>query len=348
MPKPWLRNLSRYKPDNLNRIKFLRLDKNERIINFEKNFLVYLKKKINTFNISSYPSTRSIYKLISKDLNISEKMIVVTAGSDIGLKTCIEFFTSRKSKIITLDPTFGMVEVYAKLYDLKNIKINYDKNLKLNFKKFFKYLTKDISLIILANPNSPTGTIIENNILRKIIAKCKQLKVTLVIDEAYYGFYNQSYVNEVKKNRYLIITRTFSKSFGLAGLRAGYIVAHPDIAKNLYKFKPMYEINSLSCEAIKYLYKNKSIVKKHIKELVKGKEYLKGELKKINMNYIETYGNFIHINLGKNLIRFTSILRKNKILARKGPGVSGYENYLRLSLGSVTQMKKVINLIKNL
>ena len=110
----------------------------------------------------------------------------------------------------------------------------------------------------------------------------------------------------------------------------------------------MYEINSLSCEAIKYLYKNKSIVKKHIKELVKGKEYLKGELKKINMNYIETYGNFIHINLGKNLIRFTSILRKNKILVRKGPGVSGYENYLRLSLGSVTQMKKIINLIKNL
>lgn len=348
MPKLWLRNLSRYKPDNLNRIKFLRLDKNERIINFEKNFLIYLKKKINTFNISSYPSTRSIYKLISKDLNISEKMIVVTAGSDIGLKTCIEFFTSRKSKVITLDPTFGMVEVYAKLYDLKNIKINYDKNLKLNFKKFFKYLKKDISLIILANPNSPTGTIIETNILRKIIEKCKQLKVTLVIDEAYYGFYNQSYVNEVKKNRYLIITRTFSKSFGLAGLRAGYIVAHPDISKNLYKFKPMYEINSLSCEAIKYLYKNKSIVKKHIKELVKGKEYLKEELKKINMNYIETYGNFIHINLGKNLIKFKSYLRKNKILVRKGPGVSGYENYLRLSLGSVKQMKKVINLIKNL
>ena len=84
----------------------------------------------------------------------------------------------------------------------------------------------------------------------KIFSKTKKLNKILVIDEAYEGFFSKSYVKYVQKNKNLIITRTFSKSFGLAGLRAGYAVTNSNYANLMNKFRPMYEINSLSCLAI--------------------------------------------------------------------------------------------------
>ena len=346
MKKNWLKKLKRIKPENIDRSKFLRLDKNERVVDFEKSFISYLKKSINTFQLTAYPDIDKIYSLLAKKYKLSKNMICLTAGSDVALKTCFEYFTRENDRIITLTPTFGMVEVYSKLYNLKNIQINYDKNLKLNLKKLILNIKKNISLIIIANPNSPTGTIINPKKLEKIIEKSNRLKVPVVIDEAYYGFYKFSYIKHIKKYSNLIITRTFSKVFGLAGLRAGFLVANPSVAKNLYKYKPMYEINSLSCLAIEFLLKNPKIITKHLKEVSQGKKFLIKELKRMNYDFIDTYGNFFHINFGKNRNNFEKILRKNKILVRKGPGVKGFEGYLRLSLGSKHHMKKILQLIK--
>ena len=110
----------------------------------------------------------------------------------------------------------------------------------------------------------------------------------------------------------------------------------------------MYEINSISCLAIEQVIKNKSISKFHISEVNNSKKYLINELTKMKYNYLNTHGNFFHIDLKKNKLKFEKILKKNKILTRKGPGVKGFENYLRFSLGSVSQMKKVIQLLKSL
>ena len=179
-----------------------------------------------------------------------------------------------------------------------------------------------------------------------MIKKTKELNIPIIIDEAYYGFYNFSYINYIRKFNNLVILRTFSKVSGLAGLRAGYIVTGKKIYQNLFKYRPMYEINSISCLAIEYLLKNKSVSKNHINEIKLSKEYLIKELTKMNYKYLNTYGNFFHIDLGRKKKKFEKVLKKNKILIRKGPGVKGYENYLRFSLGSVAQMKKVIKLLK--
>ncbi len=343
--KNWLSKINRHQFDTDDREKFIRLDKNERVIKFEKIFINFLKKKINTFNISSYPDINKTKKLLSKKLKVSEKMIYISAGSDLSLKTCFELFTKPKDKIIILEPTFGMVNVYCKVYNLNTIKINYDKNLKLNFHKLFNNIKKSVSLMILANPNSPTGTIIDKALMLRILKKCQKNNIPVVIDEAYEGFYKYSYINQLKKFNNLIITRTFSKSFGLAGLRAGYAVSNPYISSLLNKFKPMYEINSLVCLSIEFLIKNYSIVNKHIKEVNLAKKYIKKELKKLKIEFIDTYANFFHIKIYKKK-RFEKILRKNGILVRKGPGVKGLEDFLRFSLGSKLQMKKVISLIK--
>ena len=290
--KNWLKKIHRSSPDIIDRSKYLRLDKNERVVAFEKKFLEFLKRKIDTFNLSAYPNTNKIKKLIAKKLKVNEKMVYMSAGSDVSLKTCFELFTNKNDKVIILEPTFGMVNVYSNLYGLKVIKIGYDKNLILNYKNLFKSISRQISLIVLANPNSPTGTIIPEKTMIKILAKTKKENIPLVIDEAYEGFYTKSYVKYIKNYKNLIITRTFSKSFGLAGLRAGYAVTNYDYASLLNKYRPMYEINSLSCLAIEFCLKNYSIVKQHIKQIKLAKKFLIQELNKLNIEFIDTYANF--------------------------------------------------------
>ena len=166
MKKNWLNNFKRFSPKNFDRSKFLRLDKNERVIDLNKSFLINLKKKLNTFEITAYPNIQKITNLIAKKFGVSNQNICLTAGSDFGLRMCFEFFCKEKDKIICLEPTFGMVDVYSNLFKLKNIKIGYDKEFNLDFKKLYKNLNKKISLVVIANPNSPTGTIIsEENMI---------------------------------------------------------------------------------------------------------------------------------------------------------------------------------------
>jgi histidinol-phosphate aminotransferase len=338
--------IKRDKPIDFDRTNYLRLDKNEKVIIFKKNFLNYLKKKINTFNISSYPNIEKTYNLLAKKIGIPRDSILITAGSDLAIRNIFEVFRKKKSKVITIEPTFGMVNVYSKIFNYQNIKIYYNDKLQLNIKKVLRNLKKNISFIIIANPNSPTGTIIEKNDLLKILAQSKSLNVPVVIDEAYTEFYGFSYMQYVKKYNNLIIIRTFSKAFGLAGLRAGFLVANKNIVKIVSKLKPMYEINSLACLSIEFLLKKQQIVKNYVKDIIRAKNFFFNKLKSIQVNYIDTYANFVHVDLKNKKKIIEKELFKRKILVRKGPGVKSYDNYLRISLGSKSHMQRVFKIIK--
>ena len=342
----FLENIFRIRTDLKSRLGFLRLDKNERTSNFHKKTLDNIKKQLTSFHLSAYPEIEKTYIKLSHYLKLPKKNIVITAGSDLAIKNCFELFKDEKKKILSLSPTFAMVDIYAKLYRVKQIQIKYDKFLNLDHKKILKNINKNISFIIVANPNSPTGTVIKKEIFLKILKKAKSYKVPVIIDEAYYGFYKFSYIKYIKKFNNLIIIRTFSKAFGLAGLRAGFIVSNSLIAQNLYKFKPMYEINSITCIAVNELLKNNKINKEYIKKVNIGKKYLIKELNRLQINCLKTFANFIHIDLGKNRKNIIRILKKNKILAQKSPGIKGLEKYLRITLGPREDMKKVIKIIK--
>ena len=341
-----IKELNRDKINFFSRKNYLRLDKNERVSDFKANIIK--KIKLSSFDLSAYPETGFVYKSLANYLNISKNNLLITPGSDFGYRICFEYFCRNyNKKIISLDPTFGMVEVYTKLYNIKKIKIGYDKNFNPNLKKLLKSIDSKISLIVLANPNSPTGTILKFEKMIEIIKKAKKFNIPVLIDEAYFGFYKFSFIKFVNKFSNLLILRTFSKSFGLAGLRIGYLVASKNIIKEISKYKPMYEINSIACKVANLLIKNPKIFKEYINKTNEGKKYLQKELTKLKIPYLKTYANFIHIGLGKFKKIVEKNLKRKKILARKGPGVIGYESYLRITLGPVSEMKKVVKVLKN-
>lgn len=337
--------LTRDKINLLSRKNYIRLDKNERISNFKEKILN--KIKLSSFDLTAYPETGKIYFLLAKYLRVSTKQLILIPGSDFGLRICFDYFCNdKKKKVLNLAPTFGMVEVYSKLNEVKQIKISYNNKFELKFDQLMKKISKKISLIIIANPNSPTGTILSEIAMNKILIKAKKYNVPVLIDEAYYGFYKYSYIKFINKFKNLLILRTFSKAFGLAGLRAGYLISNEKIIDQLQKYRPMYEINSIACKYIEFFLKNMNISKNYIRRTEVGKIYFEQQLKKMSINHLKTYANFIHIKLGTKKKIIEKILVKNKILVRKGPGVKGYEDYLRITLGPKKEMSRVIKILK--
>ena len=118
-------------------------------------------------------------------------MIFMSAGSDIAIKTCFELFTKKNDKVIIMNPTFGMVNVYCNIYALKSVKIGFNKKLELDYKKLFENINKRTSLIILAQSKQPYWHNNSKGNYDKNFSKTNKLNIPLVIDEAYEGFFKK-------------------------------------------------------------------------------------------------------------------------------------------------------------
>ncbi len=343
-----LLNLLQRKRNPINsRVNKIRLEKNERVSNYNNKFLNKIRKSLLSENISAYPEVEEIYSLLAKHLSVSPDMLVITAGSDLAIKNCFELLISPGDEVITLNPTYGMVDIYSKLFQAKQKKINFDKNLNLDQKKLFESINEKTNLVILANPNSPTGTIIDKKILLKVIKLCKKFNSFLLIDECYFGYYSETVIKHVRSYDNLIISRSLSK-IGLAGCRIGYLIASKKTAKMLYKFRPFYEISSFSCLVFKLILKNKNIVKQYIKETLIGKKFLIDNFNRLKIEFFPTNTNFILVKLDSQKIKkkIIKLFAKRNILVMGEGKLPEGNKILRITLGPKYYMEKAINVIK--
>ena len=274
----YFNRVKRLQPSPENRAKLTRLDKNERVSKLPQIFLTLFKDQLTSEKFSTYPEIFSFYETLSKIHKKNKNCFFATAGIDTGLKNSIELFGNKK--IIILDLTFAMINIYRKVFNKKIIKVSYDKKLKIEFEKLIKTINNKVSLIILSNPNSPTGTILNTNQIKKILDKAKRNNIMVVIDEAYYGFSKVTSMNLLNRYKNLIILRTFSKAYGIAGLRVGYVISNPKIIKKFNNIRPMYEINSLGILAANILMKNQFIKENYLDEVENGKKFLINFFKK--------------------------------------------------------------------
>ena len=344
-----LRSIKRKRNPLYSRLKKIRLEKNERISRYNPKFFREIKLCLKSEHISAYPEVEELYKILAKKLSVSVDMIVFTAGSDIAIKNCFELLISPGDEVITLNPTYGMVDIYSRLYQAKQIKINYDKNLTLDKIKLFESINKKTNLVILANPNSPTGTIIDEKSLLKVVKLCKKFNAYVLIDECYFGYYSKSMIRYTKNYDNLIISRSFSK-IGLAGCRIGYLVASAKIAGMLYKFRPFYELTSFSCLVLKKIMKDAKIFQQYISETLAGKDFLIKNLKKLNLNYFDTNTNFILIKLKSKIIKnkLIKVFAQQNIIVMGENKLPGGHKILRVTLGPKKYMKKVVNQLTKL
>ncbi len=338
----------RVKPDEATRLEKLRLDKNERISPFPQ---VIWKEFINGISeemVQAYPEVFPLYKRLAGFHNLEIDNILLTAGSDAAIRHCFEVFVNPGDRVIYLDPTFAMVTVYGGLFGARMAGVSYDSTLKTDAEKIMGLIDKDTALIIMANPNSPTGTYLGNDAVCRIADAAAQHRVPLLIDEAYYGFCPYTALEIMADHPNIIVARTFSKVAGMAGLRVGYALGHRDVISLLTRFRPMYEVNSLGLLMACKVIDNWHLAEEYARETVRGRERLEDFFIDIGFSVIRTMTNFIHVDFGTLKTPILEALASDGVLVRGMLNIDGLENYTRLSVGPWDAMSKVVGTIQRI
>ncbi len=254
MKNPWYeKKLEEYsglggykKPEKLDGV--LKLDSNENFVVSKKFQQDVISHARASSDVRQYPlgGAERLISRLSKHLRVPESMIGVGSGSDQILDLLLANLASKATRILTSDPTFGFFEERCRLYSIPRTKIPFSADMKLDIEKFDANLKK-CQILYLDSPNNPTGFQFSRSQLESLIKKFDGLAI---IDEAYGEFGDSSTVSLTKRYDNLITVRTFSKAFGLAGLRVGYFVANRRIAEAFNRILQYpYPLNTLAIEA---------------------------------------------------------------------------------------------------
>lgn len=300
---------------------------------------------IDKLNLYSDPELKELRAAIAEQFDVTPDMVFCGNGSDDVLAFAIMGFCGAGGKLCCPEISYGFYPVYADIFgvELEQIPLKEDLSIDVN-----DYIGKGKNIVI-ANPNAPTGLLIPFEDVERIVASNPDNLV--IMDEAYIAFGGKSCMELVKKYNNLLVTRTFSKSHSLAGLRVGFGIASKEIIDDLnklkYSFNP-YNLNTLSIKAAAAAIADNEYYDSNIAKIIENREYTLTELKKLGFKYTESKANFVFASSDKiPASTLAAELRKKGILVRYF-NKAKIDNYLRITVGSAEEMQALISAIKEI
>ena len=281
---------------------------------------------------------RPLLELIAETEGVSTEHIVITGGSTEGLKATGLTYGLDKGEIIAADPTFQAMLRYAEGFGAYVHRVPVDEQMGHDLNAMSQRINNKTRLIFVCNPNNPTGTLIEKNTLRDFCSSISK-KAVVFSDEAYYDFITEadypSMVELVKEGMNVIVSKTFSKVYGLAGMRIGYLVARPDIASRLRK-NIMAMTNVLAIEAAKEALKDDEFYKFSLIKNTEAKNAIYRTLNDLNLDYVTSHTNFVFFKTGRHISEMIPAMKKeNVIIGRPFPP---FYDWCRISTGTMQNM----------
>ena len=291
---PNLVNLHRIVYQN-NRKDYLRLDLNENPGGLPQDFIDEVLEGITPQYVSQYPETYEFESCLSEFLGVKNENICLVNGSSEGIRFIIEAFSSPGGKIVGVVPSYAMYQVYANMYGREFVNILYEDDLTLPVEKIIEKLSEDVELLILLNPNNPIGNVYTNQEFEMILEAAKKYEISILIDEAYMYFYDNTFIDYALNNPHILVTRTFSKLFSLGSLRLGYVVGQPQDVKMISNLCTPHNTNAFAMRFAKAILEKDGMLDMLIKNQLEGKEYIINALKKNGFVVNAKEGNFIFV-----------------------------------------------------
>jgi len=286
------------------------LNQSERSQPIPHSYYTKFLRSLKQEDFAYYPNTKNFKEKICKFYNVKTENLFLSDGSDVGIKSIFETFTTY-DRVITSEPSFPMYKVYSELYQCEYFGIPHEKDYTISMEKILSNITHDTNLVILANPNSPMGEYKSFDEIRILLEQ----DVMVLIDEAYIEFTdNESMIQYIDEYPNLLVTRTFSKGFGAAGCRVGMTFGHKDTIELLSKFRQMYEITGVSMKYCEFLLNNHTLVDTYIQEVKEEKKELVSMLK--GYDVIDSNCNWIHFNTTDDNLKTKQIFDKHKVLVK--------------------------------
>jgi len=312
----------------------------------ENSFGSVIELTGETLNRYPDPHQQSMRKNLAAYLDVPYQKLFFGVGSDEIIDLLIRIFCEPgKDSIMILEPTYGMYKVAADINDVSSETILLDDNFDIDADAVINKWNKSIKIIFLCSPNNPTGNLLNKKSIKKLLQETESI---IVVDEAYIDFAGDgsSCIDLINEYPNLVLLRTFSKAWGLAGIRLGFCIADEEIINYLFKIKAPYNINSLSRKAFHDAFSNISQKNEFITSILEEKQYLINELKKITdiEKIFPSDANYILIRI-KNASSNQKLLAKEGIIIRDRSTQPKLENCLRITVGTHAENMKLVELL---
>lgn len=324
----------------------VKLASNENPFGPSPKALEALKKALK--GINRYPDSHGFYlkRKLARQHNLKPEQFILGNGSDELIDTVIKTFVEEDEQIITAETTFLEYEIIASVYGRRVVKVPLQ-YFSYDLDGIRKKITRKTKLIFIANPNNPTGTYVNEAKLKEFLMKLPK-HVVLVLDEAYDTFIDvtdfPSSLKYVRTDN-VIVLKTFSKAYGLAGLRLGYGIASPELICLMERVRQPFNVNALAQAAGLAALEDKKFLKKTRSGILAGKRYLYSVLKSRGLAYVPSVSNFILVDVGRDSGEvFKKMLRLGVIVRDMRP--YGLKTFIRVTVGTKKENERFAKVLK--
>lgn len=355
LTKPSIREIEKYLPGEslLNETKgIIKLSSNESPFSIPKKICNKAKNLVLSSNIYPDGNSSLLKGAIAKKFNLNSDNIICGNGSDDILSIIAQTFSTNQCEVICSEFGFIYYPIIARASGCKVVTAP-SENLGVSCKNILKLVTKKTKIIFFANPNNPTGTIIFKDELINFLKKLPK-NIIVVLDGAYSEFIvDKRYTDGldlVENFENLIITRTFSKIFALAGLRIGWGYANKKIIELLEKIRGPFNVNVLAQNFGKLILEETDFLKKSISHNEKWRKSLPKKLNGLGLKSFETFANFVLVKVDSNKFskkRILKLLKERNILVRDLDNY-GLVDYFRVSIGTSPELNKFLKELRSI
>lgn len=337
--KPYIAGSPKYSPPwtRMDRSEYLRFDLNEYTLNTPDHVVRGLQKAVQEKGVQMYPDYGAFMPKLAGYADVPEDHLIVTNGSDQAIEIILRAFLAAGDPMVIAEPGFPMFPLIAGIIGARVRGVPYEGDYSFPLEAFINAVTADTRIIVVINPNNPTGAGVSREAVEKIVERFPDIPV--VIDEAYYEFTGETALDLLSANPNVIITRTFSKAFAMAGLRMGYIIAHPDIITQFHKIRGPFDVNSLALAAAETQIDHPEEWKAFVDETMnRSKPCIEKFFDENGVTYYKGAAHFMLVEPA-NRDEAVQFLKTKGILVRPmtAPGI---EQTFRMSIGTLEQTRR--------
>ena len=337
-PRARVRAMKEYHPP-LGGRDGLRLDFNENTVACSPSVRQVLSR-ISAGSLTRYPERESVEALVAAHLGLTPAQVALTNGVDEAIHVLFEAFLDDGDELLLPVPTYTMYEVYASATDARSVTVLAGDDLAFPFSRLAASITPRTKVIAIANPNSPSGTMATREQIVELARLAPQAVV--LVDEAYFHFCGETVMDLVGAIPNIVVARTFSKAYGLAGLRVGLLAAPLELMHWIRRVLSPYSVNSVALACLPAALKDAAYLEWYVGEVLAARAEFETALRAAQMRFWPSRANFILVDIGPRHKEFVRHMLAAGVLVRDRSNDPGCDGRVRITIGTREQMTHAV------
>jgi histidinol-phosphate aminotransferase len=335
-PRARVQAMKEYHPPLGNR-DALRLDFNENTLACSPKVLEALGA-VSAGALTRYPERESVEALVAETLGLKPEQVMLTNGVDEAIHVLFGTFLDEGDEVLVPVPTYTMYEIYASATDANVVTVQAADDLQFPFERLLAAITPQTKVIAVANPNSPSGSVASREQLLELARRAPQAIV--LVDEAYFHFHGETVMDLAGRVPNLVVARTFSKAYGLAGLRLGLLAGPVELMRWVRRVLSPYSVNLLALACLPAALKDEAYLNNYISEVISARREFEAALDRAGLRRWPSRANFVLVEIGARHAEFVRLMRDAGVLVRDRSSDPGCDGRVRITIGTREQMRK--------